>query len=55
MSKYLVNLNINNTPVSVEEGTTILEAAKKINFKIPHSATIPTLMLPVTAAFAWLK
>lgn len=43
MSKYLVNLNINNTPVSVEEGTTILEAAKKINFKIPTLCDHPDL------------
>lgn len=35
MSKYLVNLKINNIPVSVEEGTTILDAAKKLNFRIP--------------------
>jgi NADP-reducing hydrogenase subunit HndD len=43
MSKYLVNLKINNTPVSVEEGTTILEAAKKINFKIPTLCDHPDL------------
>ncbi|OFX79422.1 MAG: ferredoxin [Bacteroidetes bacterium GWE2_29_8] len=35
MGKYLVNLKINNIPVSVEEGTTILDAAKNLNFKIP--------------------
>lgn len=35
MSKYQVNLKINNIPVSVDEGTTILDAAKKLNFKIP--------------------
>ncbi|MCX6272332.1 MAG: NADH-dependent [FeFe] hydrogenase, group A6 [Bacteroidetes bacterium] len=35
MSKYLVNLKINNIPVTVEEGTTILDAAKKLNFSIP--------------------
>jgi NADP-reducing hydrogenase subunit HndD len=43
MSKYLVNLKINNTPVAVEEGTTILEAAKKINFKIPTLCDHPDL------------
>ena len=43
MSKFLVNLKINNTPVSVEEGTTILEAAKKINFKIPTLCDHPDL------------
>ncbi len=35
MSTYKVNLKINNLPVSVEEGTTILEAARKLNFKVP--------------------
>jgi NADP-reducing hydrogenase subunit HndD len=35
MSKYKVNLKINNIPISVDEGTTILEAARKLNFKIP--------------------
>lgn len=35
MSKYKVNLKINNIPVSVEEGTTILDAARQLNFKIP--------------------
>lgn len=31
----LVNLTINNKPISVPKGTTILEAAKKLNIKIP--------------------
>ncbi|MHC1707697.1 MAG: NADH-dependent [FeFe] hydrogenase, group A6 [Bacteroidales bacterium] len=35
MSKYLVNLKVNNIPVTVEEGTTILDAARKLNFSIP--------------------
>ncbi len=35
MSKYMVNLKINNMPISVEEGTTILDAAKCLNFHIP--------------------
>jgi iron-only hydrogenase group A len=35
MSKYLVNLSINDIPVSVPEGTTILDAAKKLDFRIP--------------------
>ncbi len=35
MSKYKVNLKINNIPISVDEGTTILEAARQLNFKIP--------------------
>ena len=32
-----VNLKINNIPVSVEEGSTILEAAKAAGVRIPHS------------------
>ncbi|MDP2423065.1 MAG: NADH-dependent [FeFe] hydrogenase, group A6 [Bacteroidales bacterium] len=43
MSKYLVNLKINNIPVSVEEGTSILEAAKKLNFSIPTLCNHPDL------------
>jgi len=35
MSPYKVNLKINHLPVSVDEGTTIVEAARKLNFKIP--------------------
>lgn len=35
MSKYLVNLTINDIPVSVPEGTTILAAANKLDFRIP--------------------
>jgi len=35
MSKYLVNLSINDIPVSVPEGTTILAAANKLDFRIP--------------------
>ena len=31
----MVNLTINNIPLSVKEGTTILEAAKSIGIKIP--------------------
>jgi len=31
----MVNLKINNIPVSVEDGCTILDAAKKLNIKIP--------------------
>jgi NADH dehydrogenase/NADH:ubiquinone oxidoreductase subunit G len=32
MAKALINLKINNIPISVEEGTTILDAAKKIKY-----------------------
>jgi NADP-reducing hydrogenase subunit HndD len=35
MSTYKVNLKINNLNVSVDEGTTILDAARKLNFTIP--------------------
>jgi NADP-reducing hydrogenase subunit HndD len=31
----MVNLSINGLSISVEEGTTILDAARKLNFKIP--------------------
>ena len=43
MSKYMVNLKINNMPISVEEGTTILEAARKLNFRIPTLCNHPDL------------
>jgi iron-only hydrogenase group A len=43
MSKYMVNLKINNVPLAVEEGTTILEAAKALNFKIPTLCNHPDL------------
>jgi NADP-reducing hydrogenase subunit HndD len=35
MSKYKVNLKVNNINVSVDEGTTILDAARQLNFQIP--------------------
>ncbi|MDR2009608.1 MAG: [FeFe] hydrogenase, group A [Bacteroidales bacterium] len=35
MAKYEVNLKINDIPVSVEEGATILGAAQKLNFRVP--------------------
>jgi NADH-quinone oxidoreductase subunit G len=31
----MINLTINNMPVQVEKGTTVLEAAKQLNIKIP--------------------
>ncbi len=43
MSKFKVNLKINNIPVSVDEGTTILDAAKKLNFRIPTLCNHPDL------------
>ena len=43
MAKYEVNLKINNIPVSVEEGSTILDAAKKLNFRIPTLCQHPDL------------
>lgn len=33
--KKMINLKINNIPVSVPEGTTILQAAKQVNIEIP--------------------
>ena len=35
MKKYKVNLKINDIPIAVPEGATILEAAGKLDFKIP--------------------
>jgi NADH-quinone oxidoreductase subunit G len=39
----MVNLKINGRPVQVEEGVTILEAAKKVNIKIPTLCYNPDL------------
>ncbi|MCB8994739.1 MAG: iron hydrogenase small subunit [Bacteroidales bacterium] len=39
----MVNLSINGLLVSVKEGTTILEAARKMNFKIPTLCNHPDL------------
>ena len=39
MQAKMVNLKINNISVSVPEGTTILEAARKAHIEIPLSAT----------------
>ena len=35
MEQKMVNLTINNIPVTVPEGTTILEAARAVGIKIP--------------------
>jgi len=35
MSNYTVNLKINDISISVEEGTTILDAANKLDFRVP--------------------
>ena len=43
MAQYEVNLKINNIPVTVEEGSTILDAAKKLNFRIPTLCQHPDL------------
>lgn len=43
MSKYQVNLKINNMPIAVDEGTTILDAARKLNFRIPTLCHHPDL------------
>lgn len=43
MSKFQVNLKINNIPVTVEEGTTIIDAAEKLNFRIPTLCNHPDL------------
>jgi iron-only hydrogenase group A len=39
----MVNLSINGLSISVKEGTTILEAARKLNFKIPTLCNHPDL------------
>jgi NADH-quinone oxidoreductase subunit G len=39
----MVNIQINGIPVEVEEGTTILQAAKKVNIKIPTLCYNPDL------------
>ena len=39
----MVNLTINGLPVAVKEGTTILEAARKLNFNIPTLCNHPDL------------
>ena len=43
MSKNQVYLEINHIPVTVAEGTTILDAAKKLNFRIPTLCNHPDL------------
>ncbi|MDR1256994.1 MAG: (2Fe-2S)-binding protein, partial [Spirochaetaceae bacterium] len=39
----MVNIKINGTPVQVEDGTTIVNAAKKVNIKIPTLCYNPDL------------
>ncbi|MDA3818906.1 MAG: NADH-dependent [FeFe] hydrogenase, group A6 [Candidatus Delongbacteria bacterium] len=43
MGKFEVNLKINDLPVTIEEGTTILDAAQKLNFRIPTLCHHPDL------------
>ncbi|HOY32488.1 MAG TPA: [Fe-Fe] hydrogenase large subunit C-terminal domain-containing protein [Bacteroidales bacterium] len=43
MEKSLINLTINNIPVSVEDGSTILDAAHRINMHIPTLCYHPDL------------
>jgi NADP-reducing hydrogenase subunit HndD len=45
MNEFKVNLKINNIPISVREGTTILEAAKTLNFNIPTLCYHPDLSI----------
>ena len=35
MEKPMINLTINDRPIEVPEGTTVLEAARKLGFTIP--------------------
>ncbi|MDQ1296226.1 MAG: NADP-reducing hydrogenase subunit HndD [Bacteroidota bacterium] len=39
----MINLNINNQRISVQPGTTVLDAAKKLNIKIPTLCNHPDL------------
>ena len=39
----MVNLKINNIPISVEEGTTVLDAAKKLKIHVPTLCNHPDL------------
>ena len=39
----MIKLTINNLAVEVQEGTTILDAAKKLKFKIPTLCYHPDL------------
>ena len=43
MAKALINIKINDIPISVEEGTSILDAAKQLNIKIPTLCDHPDL------------
>lgn len=43
MANKEVNLKINDIPVTVEEGSTIIEAAEKLNFRIPVLCQHPDL------------
>jgi iron-only hydrogenase group A len=43
MSNFMVNLKINNIPVSVPESSTIIQAANKLNFRIPTLCYHPDL------------
>ncbi len=45
MNEFKVNLKINNIAISVREGTTILEAAKTLNFNIPTLCHHPDLSI----------
>lgn len=40
----MVNATINGIAISVEDGTTILEAARKVGVEILHSAILRKLM-----------
>ena len=39
----MINLKLNGVSIEVEEGTTILDAAKKVNIKIPTLCYNPDL------------
>ena len=44
----MINVKIDNIPVTVEKGTTILDAARIAGVKIPTSVSYTHLTLPTT-------
>ena len=44
--KKMINLKINNIPVTVPEGTTVLQAAKSVNIEIPSLCYLKDTLLP---------
>ncbi len=51
----MVNLTIEGRPVSVPEGTSILEAAKTAGILIPHYCYHPSLPFLASAGCVWWR